>query len=117
METENAHVIELRQPGGMDAASIFDILSNDIRRYVLHYLAKRSDPISLGELAELTADMEEDYSATRYEHLYTALHHSHLPRLVDAGVIEYDPEAELIVSKAEVSQLAPYLELAEPDDI
>lgn len=108
---------ERRNHRGIEAGRLFDLLSNDVRRYALHYLAKRKDPTSLGELADIVERMEGSHSAARYEHLYASLHHAHLPRLVEAGVVTYDPDAELVVATPAVRQFAAYLELAEPDDL
>ncbi|WP_394742282.1 DUF7344 domain-containing protein [Natronococcus roseus] len=74
---------------------------SDRRRVALEILAEYTEPFGLDELAvaianreaELKADGEERPSV---EQVAVTLHHAHLPRLADAGVIEYEPESRRI---------------------
>lgn len=77
--------------------TIFDLLRNQRRRYVLHYLDKHTEMIRLGELAEALArwehedDTEEVYITHRdRKRAYVSLYQTHLPKLDDAGVITYN---------------------------
>ena len=96
---------------------IFDLLANDRRRYTLHYLSQHVGGVSLGELAERIAIWEDDPTADRYERVLTGLHHVQLPKLVDAGLVRYERDAETVTGMEAISQLTPYLELAMPEDI
>lgn len=76
---------------------IFDLLRNQRRRYVLHYLDTHNEIIRLGELAEALArwehedDTEEVYISHRdRKRAYVSLYQTHLPKLDDAGVIKYN---------------------------
>ena len=96
---------------------IFDLLADDRRRYTLHCLSRHVGAISLGELAELIALEEGDPTADRYERILTGLHHVHLPKLVDAGLVRYESDAETVTGAGAITQLTPYLELAMREDL
>lgn len=75
-----------------------DLLSSGRRRRALDALAGRSTVV---ELATLAADVAARATATEADEaavdsVALTLHHSHLPRLDDAGVVDYDPERRLI---------------------
>ena len=46
--------------------TIFDLLANDRRRYVLHYLSQKVGAASLDDLAERVALCEDDPTSDRY---------------------------------------------------
>lgn len=77
----------------------YDILSADHRRAVLRYLASVTESeetelpvtVSVDELAERIAGTLDGESTDRSESdIRISLHHCHLPKLADSGVIEYD---------------------------
>lgn len=93
---------------------IFDLLMNARRRYVLHYLQERS-PIRLGELAELVAAAErgttvEHLTSKQRKSVYTSLYQSHLPKLAERGVIEYDRNRGVIALADRAEKLDAYLD-------
>ncbi|MFC5277888.1 hypothetical protein ACFPM1_03775 [Halorubrum rubrum] len=75
---------------------IFDVLCNERRRYVLRYLRERSEEqFHLGDMVETIAAWENDKRVGDVEYaerkrVYTALRQTHLPKLDETGVIEYD---------------------------
>jgi len=71
---------------------LFDILANANRRFVLAHLSQRETPPSLGPLAAALAADSDDLS---HEDARIALHHVHLPKLEEAGLVEYDDTVEL----------------------
>jgi hypothetical protein len=77
----------------------YDILSNERRRFVLSYLSRVDGPVELGELAEEIGRWEtgsESLSRKERKRVYVSLYQTHIPRLADAGVIEYDSETGLV---------------------
>lgn len=85
-----------RYPNVTDSLNtVFDLLRDARRRFVLYYLfsidgdvAEREavvDAISTYERAGADSDDYPDPETVRIE-----LHHSHLPQLAEAGVIDYD---------------------------
>lgn len=83
-----------------DAASrridaVFDALGHQRRRTVLHYLRERPDGrSSVDELAEALADRRGNGTddGPTPERVTASLVHHHLPKLEDAGVVEYETE-------------------------
>lgn len=74
---------------------LYDLLSNHRRRYVIHFCKQADDPLTLSDLAELVAAREQDKSVTELtsaerKRVYTSLQQTHLDRLAEAGMIDYD---------------------------
>lgn len=84
----------------MDFETASDLLRDECRRAVIEVL-RNDSPISRRELAErlVTRNVEAHGGtetgaadpAARYR-IHVALSHDHLPRLADAGLINYDDE-------------------------
>lgn len=76
---------------------VFDLLSAKRRRRVLYYLLDEAEATTLGELATHLAALENEKSveavnATERKRVYIALYQCHLPKLDDAGVIDYESD-------------------------
>lgn len=93
----------------------FDLLSNDRRRLVAHVLSNRSDSLTLDELATAIADREETASPGRLADLRVELHHCHLPKFADAGLVRYDRDANRLTPLAGLSQLVSAFDLENLD--
>jgi len=88
----------------MTDASLFDGPATDVvhstladaaRRAVVRTLATNGGTGTVAELARVVAgegDPESGGSTHRHRHRIR-LHHHHLPKLADAGVVEYDVDA------------------------
>ncbi|MFC7154655.1 hypothetical protein ACFQPA_04195 [Halomarina halobia] len=75
------------------------LLANHRRRYVLSYLDDRSgEAVSVADLASQVVARELVMGPTPVdpESVEVTLTHVHLPRLDDAGVIEYDRDADTV---------------------
>ncbi|TMT77986.1 ArsR family transcriptional regulator [Haloterrigena sp. H1] len=84
-----------------DVNQLFDLLRNPRRRYVLYYLTNHADPVEFDTLAsELAAWEANDTGMTAtdetVESIRTTLHHIHLPKLADTGVVTVDSESETV---------------------
>lgn len=83
-------------PSGTDEQhldEVFHILQNRRRRDVIEYLAEVSTTTDTGELAEHIAEREVDdghVDTSARKRVYIALHQSHLDKMDDAGVINYE---------------------------
>ena len=72
---------------------LFELLAKKRRRYALYCFTEMSQStVSLDELVDRLGALEADGSVSerRREEIELALQHTHLPKLVDAAVIEYD---------------------------
>jgi DNA-binding transcriptional ArsR family regulator len=84
------------QPSSPDR--ILSAVGNEYRRAILDSLTRASDRIlEYDALVERVADMirDEDTKRVSDEHrqrVRIALHHTHLPKLEEAGIIDYEAE-------------------------
>ena len=71
---------------------LFDILSNSRRRHVVEFLDEQGGETSFRELTDAVALREtgDPVSYDERKRVYVSLRQSHLPRLAEAGVVEYD---------------------------
>ena len=103
-----------------EQGEIFDLLSNQRRRYTLHYCKREDEPVTLGDLAEhvaaweLDKEVEEITSAER-KRVYTSLQQTHLPTLERADVIEFDDRTIELTDEA--AELDVYLDIVPSDSI
>jgi len=99
---------------------IFDLLSNQRRRYAIHYCKREDDPVTLGDLAEhvaaweLDKEVDEITSAER-KRVYTSLQQTHLPTLERANIIEFDDRTIELTDEA--AELEVYLDIVPGDSI
>ncbi|WP_115864724.1 DUF7344 domain-containing protein [Halorussus litoreus] len=94
---------------------IFDVLKNRRRRYTLHYLKQQDRPVELSELAEQVAAWENDttvegLSANERKSVYTSLYQTHLPKLADAGIVDYNQNRGVVELSGNAAQLEGYLQ-------
>ena len=79
--------------------SVFSCLSAAERRHLLERLSRRApEPTPRGDLtaalaAWLTGKPPDEVTAEERERAAVALHHQHLPKLADAGLVECDGDA------------------------
>jgi hypothetical protein len=100
---------------------IFDLLSNPRRRFVINYLLRENRPVSIQELSRELAKWEfgvddEELTDKQEKRIYVALYQTHIPKLEDFGVVEYDSDASLVELTDEVTRLQPYIEESRGDE-
>lgn len=102
---------------------IFTVLSNRRRRRVLEYLeAHDGRRVDLRTLVDTLAEWEygestEAPSWKERKRVYTALRQSHLPKLAEAGAIEYDPSRGEVELTDDTQEFQVYLEYVPEGDI
>lgn len=81
----------------LDRGAIFELLTNDRRRYAAFYLLTRDEgrPFTIGEMAKQIAAWEygitvSEVSPRERKLVYNSLQQSHLPKLAEFGVVKYD---------------------------
>lgn len=103
--------------GDLSKTEIFDVLRNERRRYVLHYLERTDEGVvELGELATTIAAWENELSvgevtSSQRKNVYTTLQQSHLPRMDRVGVVEFDRDRGVVRASSEFTDLTVYLEI------
>lgn len=110
----------LKQTGNgledLSKGEIFEVLQNKRRRFVLQYLRRHGGPVDLGDLATEVASLEyetvcEDISKKQRKRVYTTLQQTHLPRMHDVGIVDYDSEDGTIDTTPHTDDLTVYLEI------
>lgn len=77
--------------------AILDVLADPTRRWLLDRLQK-DGPLSVDEITTKFADSGGGPYANGRERIEASLHHVHLPKMADAGVVDWNPEMKTIDS-------------------
>jgi hypothetical protein len=94
--------------------TLFSLLSNPRRRFVLQYLNRTNDAVTLQDLATEVAAWEnetdpENLTDKQQKRLYVSLYQTHIPKLEDAGIIKYDSDSGEITLTDQAGDLNMYL--------
>jgi hypothetical protein len=97
---------------------MYKMLANQRRRYTIHYLKEQDGTVPLGLLAEQVSAWEHDTSldqitSNERKAVYTALQQRHLPKLDDAGIIEFDKRAGTVEPTDSLQKIDIYAEIVE----
>ncbi|MFC7154297.1 hypothetical protein ACFQPA_02350 [Halomarina halobia] len=97
------------------------LLSNRRRRYALACLQEYGPSIALADLADEVAVREHDAPLPAIDEravldVYMSLYHSHVPKFVDAGIVEYDQERDLVRIEGVPPLLERLFGVVEQDD-
>lgn len=95
--------------------TVFDLLSNSRRRFVLHYLERADGPVRLSELAAEIAAIENEVSvdeltSQQRKRTYVSLYQTHIPKLQDAGAVSYDAETGRVELAAGAGEIGDYFQ-------
>ncbi len=104
----------------LSKSHVFELLSADRRQEVLRYLDANDGTADLGEIAEHIASIECDckinqLGSQQRKRVYVGLYQCHLPKMADAGVIDYDPDRGDIALNERSARLLDYLYFEEDD--
>lgn len=99
----------------------FEILKNSRRRTVLQYLRNEEDTVTIGELAEHIAAIENDttvqqLNAQQRKRVYIGLYQCHLPKMDDANVVDFNQDRGLVTVTETASSLYDYLDTVDESD-
>lgn len=108
--------------GELTQTEAFDILSNDRRRHALHYLLAQDEGTEIGELSEQIAAWENgedlnEVTSDERRRVYVSLHQTHLPRMDDAGILQYENSRDTIELTERGESLRVYMEVVEDNEI
>jgi hypothetical protein len=106
----------------IDQELAFRMLSCRRRRHVLHYLRQNDGAATLRTLSRKIAAWENDIAPDDITYqqrvrVYTALRQSHLPKMDDGGIVEFDPDRSTVALTDAATQLDVYLDVVPHDDI
>jgi DNA-binding transcriptional ArsR family regulator len=122
MSTQKPRRRERTQPDRLSKDTVFSILSNRRRRHVLRYLRHNRGSASLRDLAERIATWEndvpvDDLTYKQRKRVYSSLHQTHLPKLDEAGVVDYDRSEGTVTMADRAADLDAYLRSTDDRDI
>lgn len=89
------------EPETPSEGTVFDVLSSPRRRYALYYLRTVGGSAELNEIARQVAAWENGIERRavgrqQRKRVYVSLYQTHVPRLAEAGVIDYDAERGIV---------------------
>jgi len=98
----------------LSPVEIHDVLSNERRKMVIDLLCEERTGISARHLSEYIAERETGESPpprNKRQSAYVSLHQTHLPKLDELGIIEYDQSDKTVTLDDEArQQVSVYME-------
>lgn len=100
--------------GALEEGDIHDVLRNDRRRLAIKALRDRDGQASVRNLSEVVAARETGENPppkNKRQSVYVSLHQTHLPKLDDLGIIDYDADAKSVSLDDRVEEVEVYMEV------
>ncbi|MFC4436859.1 MULTISPECIES: DUF7344 domain-containing protein [Natrialbaceae] len=102
----------------LSSDEIFHILQTNRRRDTIRYLLEEDGPVKMRDVAEYVAARENDttvakLSSTERQRVYIPLYQSHLPKLDEEGVIEYNQPRGIVRPTDQLETFEPYIKATE----
>jgi len=90
---------------------VFEVLSSSRRRQILYHLHRRGGSANLRALARDTAADETDESVDNdaVKRFYISLYQTHVPKLEQVGLVEYDGDEKTVTLTDRVADVARVL--------
>ena len=103
-------------------SAVYDVLANSRRRGAIRHLTDTAGgrTVSLHELSEAIATAETGQSPPPQlcrESVYNSLHQTHLPKLAELGIVEYNLEERTVGVRHSAREVDRYLELLSPSGL
>ncbi|WP_083902808.1 DUF7344 domain-containing protein [Natrinema versiforme] len=94
--------------------TVYTLLSHNRRRAVLDLLLTHDRALTLTDLRNEVVEWEENAEITdipgeKVKQVHADLHHVHIPKLTEAGVVIYDTDRNVVEPTEELSQIEPFL--------
>lgn len=96
----------------MEFDTLLDLCGHEHRRIVLATLLDERRALTTRDLSKAIVEYNHhaqlrEVSGEAMTRIRTELHHVHVPKLVAAGLVEYDADRELVEPTAEFQEVAP----------
>jgi len=103
-------------PSELSQDEVFDLLANTRRRLALHYLRRIEGAAELREMAARVAAWEygtatDELTPDQRKRVYTSLQQTHLRKLDDAGLVDFDDEEARVHPTTATDDIEVYLEV------
>lgn len=95
----------------LEAVEIHEVLSNERRQLILEFLSEANGPLSARDLSEriAAAETEESPPPTNIrQSAYVSLHQTHLPKLDELEIVDYDQSAKTVELKDGARRINEY---------
>jgi len=108
---------------GVSEDELFDVLANQRRRFAMHLLkGEHDDQIAIGDMAEQIAAWENgidmaEITGSERKRVYTALQQSHLPKMDDAGVVEFNKDRGVVEPTPALTDVDMYMDVVKGREI
>ncbi|WP_224271126.1 DUF7344 domain-containing protein [Haloprofundus salinisoli] len=99
---------------------VFDLLKNDRRRMVMALLAEEVESVTIGDIARTIAAAEAEETPAPekvYKSVYVSLQQTHLPKLAENGVIEYNQSTGTVAPGPNLEDVLVYVEPSTVRDV
>jgi len=121
---ESTEAVSGTEQAGADELSldlIFEILKNERRREVIRYLRDHEKQVTLSDLAEHIAALENDtdvasITSSQRKRVYVGLYQCHLPKMADMGIVQFNQNRGIVSLGENAPQLYQYFDNHSEDD-
>ena len=101
---------------------LYEVLANRRRRYTVHALEGSDEPMEIGDIAEKIAAWENGIEETRVSYderkrVYTALQQSHLPKMDQKGVVDFDKNRGTVEPTSALRDVDVYMDIVHKGEI
>jgi hypothetical protein len=106
--------VQRRKDETLDAGQIHDILRNDRRRLAITCLREFGGSMSVRDLSEEVAARETGENPAprdKRRSVYVSLHQTHLPKLDDLRIVDYDTETKEVSLRDRAAEITTYMEV------
>lgn len=110
--------IESAESEGSEPLSLdltFEVLKNERRREVIRYLREQEKQVTLSDLAEHIAALENDtdvssITSSQRKRVYVGLYQCHLPKMADMGIVDFNQNRGIVSLGENAPELYQYLD-------
>jgi len=98
----------------LEASQIHDILRNDRRRLAIKCLRENGGMLTVRDLSEDVATRETGEAPAprdKRRSVYVSLHQTHLPKLDDLGIVDYDTDSKEVRLRDRAAEITTYMEV------
>lgn len=98
----------------LDETVVFEILSSERRRLAIEFLRDSQDRVEVNDIAEYIAKDETGESPPPKDSrktVYVSLHQTHLPKMDDLNIVNYNTETKEVTLDESFSDVAVYMEV------
>lgn len=93
---------------------ILELLSHQRRRAILDLLLTHDRPLTITDLRNEIVEKEQgteiiEIPSKQVKQVHISLHHVHVPKLEEEGVVNYDSDRNIVEPTEKLSQLEPFL--------